>query len=1037
MRKAVEAEVLSLPVPDGVRARIAALVERYRENEDQYRSPAYNEAECCRDFIEPFFRALGWDVYNEEGAAEQYREVVHEPSVKVGEETRAPDYSFRIGGNRRFFVEAKKPSVHIRDDVGPAYQLRRYAWSANLPLSILTDFDELAVYDCRVRPRPGDAASVARIEFLTYREYLDRLDYLYSTLSKTAVLRGSFDRYAEDKRRHRGTMPVDEAFLADIESWREALAKEIANHNKPLGLSVQDLNFAVQATIGRLLFFRIAEDRGVEEYGRLRTLGGGADVYRNLCRLYDEADAKYNSGLFDFGPAGDALCPRLAVADKVLKPILKSLYYPECPYEFSMIGADILGAVYERFLGKVIRLTASGMAKVEEKPEVKKAGGVYYTPTYIVDYIVQHTVEEAANEAGTPERVAKLRVLDPACGSGSFLLGAYECLLRWHLRYYLEQGPAKLARGKNPVLVQAGENDWRLSTSERKRILLNNLYGVDIDHQAVEVTKLNLLLKCMEGEVWPGLVRDRKLLHDRVLPNIDGNIKCGNSLIGTDYFHDRLVVDPEEERRVNPFDWDKEFPQIMKGGGFDCVIGNPPYIRIQALQTFSPGTPGYLGAHYRSAHKGNYDIYAAFLERGLALLRQRGLLGFIVAHRFFRTDYGSALRGLLSDEKCVRALIDFDGFMVFPNASINTTIAVLAKAPADSFLYAQATFVQCAETEVRAAIEHGPSPPMFRIGHMPTTAFGSAPWVFVFEEERPLWRKLEAQALRLVDVTRRVYQGLKTGADPVFTGREVGSHGGHLTLEMEVDGECHDLEVELVHPLIKGQEMGRYHIGVPVRRVVFPYLNGKLIPREAFERLYPLAWEYLLANRRGLESRDHGKMHGPAWYGYSRTQALDVMWRPKIVTPDYYAHASFGYDADGSYYFYGGGAGGYGVLPTDAIDARYLLALLNSSLLDWYLHKISLRAYQTAFMYVKRYIERLPIRPIDFSDPKDVARHDKMVALVERMLDLHKRLPEAKTKHERDVIERRIEATDDEIDGLVYELYGLTEEEIAIVEGET
>ncbi|GAI74449.1 unnamed protein product, partial [marine sediment metagenome] len=324
------------------------------------------------------------------------KDVFHEDAVKVGGSTKAPDYSFRIGGTRKFFLEAKKPSIDIKGDPNPAYQLRRYAWSAKLPLSILTDFEEFAVYDCRIRPVQTDKPSTARVMYLTFKEYVDRWDELYGLFSKNAVLKGDFDRYVASTTRKRGTAEVDDAFLREIETWRDALARNIAIRNTDL--SQREVNFAVGRTIDRIIFLRICEDRGTEEPNRLMALQNGTNVYRRLIDLYHRADEKYNSGLFHFRKERDRPLPpdelslNLNVDDKVLKDIFKGLYYPDSPYEFSVLPADILGQVYEQFLGKVIRLTPGHHAKVEDKPEVKKAGGVYYTPTYIVDYIVKHTV---------------------------------------------------------------------------------------------------------------------------------------------------------------------------------------------------------------------------------------------------------------------------------------------------------------------------------------------------------------------------------------------------------------------------------------------------------------------------------------------------------------------------------------------------------------------------------------------------------------------------------------------------------------------
>jgi len=495
--------------------QVLTLVARFREHRDEYLSSGYNEATLRKEFLEPLFAAMGWDVDNRKGYAEAYKEVIHEDALKVSGATKAPDYAFRLGGVRRFFVEAKKPSVDVKGDPSPAYQLRRYAWSAKLPLSILTDFHEFAVYDCTKKPSPTDTSATARILYLTYEEYAERWEEIASLFSPEAIQKGAFDQFAASAKGKKGTAAVDDAFLDEIEAWRDLLARHLALRNT--GLSQRELNDAVQRTIDRIIFLRICEDRGIEPYGELQALLNGTRVYPRLAELFRRADERYNSGLFHFKPekdrpgSPDTLTLSLEIDDKVLKEILGFLYYPVSPYEFSVLPADLLGHVYEQFLGKVIRLTAGHRAVVEDKPEVKKAGGVYYTPTYIVDYIVKNTVGKLL-EGKTPKEAATLRVLDPACGSGSFLLGAYQCLLDWYQDWYTKNGPEKWARGRSPRLYHGPKGNWRLTTAERKRILLDHLFGVDIDPQAVEVTKLSLLLKVLEGENAETLGKTLKLL---------------------------------------------------------------------------------------------------------------------------------------------------------------------------------------------------------------------------------------------------------------------------------------------------------------------------------------------------------------------------------------------------------------------------------------------------------------------------------------------------------------------------------------------
>ncbi len=683
---------------------IKQLVDRFENNRESYRAGKYNETQLRREFLDPFFEALGWDILNKQGYAEMYKDVIHEDSLEIEGENKAPDYAFRIGGQRKFFVEAKKPAVNIENNIQPAFQVRRYAWSAKLPISILTDFEEFAVYDCRNKPDKKDKASVGRVALYSYKDYIEKWDEIAAIFSRDAVLKGSFDQYAEGMKTKKGTTEVDDAFLIEIERWRDLLAKNIALRNE--SLNVRELNYAVQMTIDRIVFLRICEDRGVERDGQLKELAtpsafgtspksagekssgrnsnadlgedGRGSVYAGLCQLFKRADARYNSGLFHFtdeknqSAAADSLTLTLNIDDKVLQDILKNLYYPESPYVFREIPSDILGQVYERFLGKVIRLTASHQAKVEEKPEVRKAGGVYYTPTYIVNYIVQNTVGKLL-EGKTPKDAEKLRILDPACGSGTFPLGAYQYLLDWHLKWYVENTPEKWLAGKAPAIFQS-KDGYRLTTSKKKDILLNNIYGVDIDAQAVEVTKLSLLLKVLEGESQETIGSQLSLLQERVLPDLSRNIQCGNSLIGPDYYEGQQLTmgfaDLEERYRVNAFDWKGAFPQVFIQGGFDAVIGNPPYIRIQTMREWASRIDvDFFKKRYKAASKGNYDIYVVFIEKGLDVLNPNGRLGFILPHKFFNAQYGEPVRSVIANGKHLAKVVHFGDQQIFESAT--------------------------------------------------------------------------------------------------------------------------------------------------------------------------------------------------------------------------------------------------------------------------------------------------------------------------------------------------------------------------------
>jgi len=662
--------------------KLRELVSLYEENRTEYRSGKFNETQARIQFINPLFELLGWDVSNKNEYAELYKDVVHEDAVKIGGRTKAPDYSFRIGGARKFFLEAKKPVVPVTDDIPSAYQLRRYGWSAKLSLSVLSNFEDLAIYDCRIKPEPSDKASKARVKIYHFKDYVEHWDEIYSILSKESVLRGSFDKFSNDARKKRGTAQVDDAFLDDIESWREALAKNIFLRNKTL--SIRELNTAVQRTIDRIVFLRIAEDRGIEPYGTLGNLKGTKNIYAALCELFRKADARYNSGLFHFDEADgsqetlDNFTLTLKIDDKVLHEILKGLYYPDSPYVFSVLSADILGQVYEQFLGKVISHSKNAIT-ITEKPEVKKAGGVYYTPSYIAEFIVENTIGKWVS-GRTPNQVsgndarvkdsAPLRIIDPACGSGSFLIVAYQYLLNWYCTKYVEENAEKHAKGRDPKLYYAAGGEWRLTIAEKRRILTSHIFGVDIDPQAVEVTKLSLLLKVLEGENGDVVSSQMDLFKMRVLPDLGKNIKCGNSLIGDDFYElfdaDSLSLD--ERLSVNTFNWDREFFKGFKGK-FDILIGNPPYLYSSAGENKK-----YFSEHYKYSQY-QTDFYQYFIEKSYALVKDNGVISYIVPDSWLNSSNFSNLRKLMVEVNGVNTLVFFD-YLVFKSASIENTIFI-------------------------------------------------------------------------------------------------------------------------------------------------------------------------------------------------------------------------------------------------------------------------------------------------------------------------------------------------------------------------
>lgn len=1002
--------IAGMPTPAEYRKHIEGLVNRFENHRQLYLAPSpltvkgktYNETELRREFVDRVFWCLGWDVNNDKGYSEAYKDVVHEDPIKVRGKLDVIDYSFRIGGIRKFIVETKRPSVRIKDNKEWALQLRRYAWNAKLPLNILTNFDEWAIYDCTKKPELSDTVATGRLAYFTYDKLLEKWDDLVEIFSQERILQGSFDRYVIATKGKRGTISVDKDFLATIEKWRDELARNLANWNG--ALSVEDLNIAVQLIIDRIIFLRIAEDRGLEKDETLKKLLDGDGVYARLCEIFRRADDRYNSGLFHFSEetgwdeVPDRLTLGLNVDDKVLKGIIKQLYYPDSPYEFSAIPPVILGQVYEQFLGKVIRLTPGHRAKVEDKPEVKKAGGVFYTPVQIVDYIVRETVGRLV-EGKTPAEVAALRILDPACGSGSFLLGAYQFLLDWHLDWYIAHlvpvlnersasDPDVLAllpkvkipakRGKKAELrpidlpiYKAGKrkeekgkesgSDWQLKTAERKRILLNNLFGVDIDQQAVEVTKLSLLLKVLEEETGETITGQLTLGTERALPSLHRNIRCGNSLVSSDVLAAGGLTQ-EDVARINPFDWERGFPEIMQAGGFDAVIGNPPWGAsvTDEVETF-------IRKHYAVAKGRSYDTYSLFIEKALNLSKRGGLVSYIIPDTCLRKDDHLETRRLLFEDACVNELIETGP--VF--SEVRDTWALVFRLCKDSPTSDSIVTHKKINRFIVSAEER-------------LEKFGSRNWDSIGAVPQQLWQErpmmivgylTSTEAQRIIEKIEK-YPSLEDQEDMFRVSR--GEEGSKFN--------------------IKGSEHGDFFMVIPQDISRYARQDGVRVESQA------------LAENKKNDFYSHPKI----WI----IRIQKMRWRQRLVaTLDDRVNSC-----------------GMKTLQTivsksdNEADLKYLLGIISSKMTNYRCIN-----YLSDDMN-KSYLLRLPIRPIDSSNPDDMAKRDRIAGLVDKMLDLNRRLPAAATEHEKQLISLQIGQADRAIDTLIYDLYGLTPEEIAIVE---
>jgi len=973
---------------------IAELVEKYKALSTANKKK-YTEADTKTIFIERLFSALGWDVYGGE-------EVTQEQRASRGR----VDYAFRLRGIPKFFLEAKPLKADL-DNPEYARQVINYAWHKDVTWAVLTDFESLKVFNAEWKE-----PIVSRSQFFELKcdEYLSRFDWLW-LLSRPACEQNLLDQKALELFKKTKKTPVGQQLFSDLVSWRGILANYLSKYNKKYPAYLIDE--AVQRILDRLIFIRTCEDRGIEPpvlRPHLREWQNGArkDLVQELRCIWRDFDQGYDSRLFQ-----PHLADKLECEPTPFEQIISELYSTKdgsIQYNFNDIGADVLGGIYEQYLEHLIKKKGKEVEVLPGKGK-RKAQGIYYTPKFIVRYIVENTLGPALKDKPLSE-ARKIRILDPACGSGSFLVEALDYLENyWQQQKWIPQPKAE---------ENAQQTDF-FDYVTKVQFLTENIHGVDLDAQAVEITQLNLLLKALSR-------RER-------LPNLVNRIREGNSLIsGNEQQLKGYFGKNWQEKK--PFNWEREFADIMADGGFDVIIGNPPYVRIQTLPR---DEADYYRDHYQSAF-GSFDIYVLFLEQTIKLLKPGGRLGFITSGKFLKADYGKKIQQLLHQECTVETIIDLSAQQVFAEATTYPAITVLRKgAEEKSFNY----------IFIPANIDLSEKAQPIDVSTLPITIANQESivrgvWPPALAEDTIL-TKLFRNTVPLAELTERIFVGLQTNADKIYIlEKRSEPHKGIIKVYSRSLGKECELESALLKPVLSGKDIERYGYPIPNQLLLFPYKVNKgkaeLIPPQEFSSVYPKCWDYLLQNKETLENREGGKMRHQKWYAYVYPKSLALHQRQKIITGVLASKSRLTFDNNGVFYFMGGGnAGGYGVIlkETNKENYLYILGLLNSALLDSRLKKISSPFRGGFFSYARRYLEKLPIRCTAFSDPAEKKMHDDVVAIVEKMLALNKRLAPIRNTpcNERDELHSEIERTEKELDNLVYDLYGLTEEERKIVEG--
>lgn len=734
---------------------VQKLVAMFDAHKHSYMASEYSEISARSDFIDKFLIALGWDVRHDVQHDPLRQEVKVEKNVNVDKRQRRADYALYVAPHFRdirLFIEAKKPSTSLAT-ADNYFQAVRYGWNGGTPIVVLTNFLELHVLDCRYKPDIGTVLQCAIPEYrFFYQDYADKEAFakIFFLLSRNAVAQNRIEEFATTLPKKRGKaiqlgllpggyQSVDEVFLAELDQHREALAKSLKVRNQ--WLDGDALTEITQRILDRLIFLRFLEDKLIEPDPYVSEFGSNKTIWLDFIGTCKKLDHIYNGAVFKHHQLVDS--GKLEVDEEMFGSICEQLSHVNSPYDLNAIPIHILGSIYERFLGKVISTTEK-RAKLEEKSEVRKAGGVYYTPARIVEYIVKTTVSNQL-VGKQPRQIASLRFADIACGSGSFLLEVFDELIRYHQEWYIKNPTS------TPSDAIAKDDGGRLHVSftKKREILVNNIFGVDIDPQAVEVAKLSLYLKLLEEETTNSARTVQLEIHEAMLPSLTKNIVCGNSLVDEQIATDSLFGKQDAER-LNPLDFTNAFPKVFESGGFDGIVGNPPYLFITELDEVQKD---YFRRRYETAQY-RFDVYALFIERSIKdLLKKDGYLGFIIPHTLLSNNSFERLREILLDGTSIEEVVDI-GPGVFKGAKNETMIlTVLNHLKRNHRIKVSSTTAELFPDPVR----------QFSVIQSDWKKTPRSAWqVHVSSREAGVLQTLESTKLRLGDLCS-INQGLRTG----------------------------------------------------------------------------------------------------------------------------------------------------------------------------------------------------------------------------------------------------------------------------------
>ena len=992
------------------KADLRSLIKKYHETLDGV-SKKHASEETVRTWINDFLCVFGWDVRN---VSQVWQEAVLDKSNRrrladINSTHKRPDYTLLGGSKIQTFLDAKSFSVDVFKNRAAAFQARSYGWSAQIPCVFVSNFLQTAIYDTRFMPDVSQSADAGVIQ-IGIDDYIEKFDVLYDHLWRENVVSGGLSRLY-DSVPAEGTKTLDAQFMDVLSAFRRKLAEAIWEKNASLVADDDGLNYYVQVIMDRIVFIRVCESKGIERSERLREFQASKDgfwrTFRTSC--YMEFYRHYDGAMF----SRDERFAQIELDDALFADFIDDLYYPS-PYRFDVVPVILLAKIYEEFLGKRL-VVRRGKVCEEIKGEYVKTNGAIPTPAHLVRLVCQRTLTSNGNRV--PLKISETKILDPCCGSGIFLVACYDALEKSFIDF-LKAHDECLYSYRDYYFVDEHDN-WLLTIPGRRFLIVNCLFGIDVDESAIEVAKMSLSLKVLDGNcvtVWDAMGADG----ERILRDIAENVKLGNALVPGS-----APLTRKQKDDLKAFDPERAFPSVFKepSSGFAYIVCNPPYVETKFFKEAQPVLHRYLSQNYK-AYEGKADLAVLFIERCLSLLSETGRAGFIVQRRWFKTEYGRGVRRLINAGKNLESVLDFEATDLFPRRITYVAVLTLSKSSHETVSYVR---VAGEAKDVAEILNRDETTGDQMLGSEKIVSHPQNDDAWDFSESnistvysgllRRHGRLDELKGLQIKDGIQALWKKAYHFRDVLFSGKIAQGTNGF--------GERVSIESDILRGVVYNREFYPFKHIVPDAWCLFPYrgASSKAIAYSEIKKEYPLAHAYLRDHERqikkAVDCRD-----GDLWHTFTREHNHGLYHADKIIVPMTARDtiASFAKGEDGLYM----DNANVWFLTIDNASPdlmKAITAILNSTVFSVLAKSRANPQSGGYYKFNKQFLAPVPFPSEALLGKAGVQK--RLAALHDKIREEEDRYVASRANH-RELVAQRLDESWKKLDAVVESLYGLS-----------